>query len=68
MFVYADAIKFLAVDADAINILLMCTSLDKLLPMHIQLKLLNVITDNVINRLILSEFLIPARTYYMHYK
>ena len=29
---------------------------------------LNVITDNVINRLILSEFLIPARTYNMHYK
>ena len=29
---------------------------------------LNVIMDNVINRLILSEFLIPARTYSMHYK
>ena len=36
--------------------------------LNIQWMPLNVITDNVINRLILSEFLIPARTYNMHYK
>ena len=35
---------------------------------NIQWTPLNVITDNVINRLIISEFLITARTYNIYYK
>ena len=41
---------------------------DFFLNVTIQWTPLNVITDNVINRLILLEFLITARTYNIHYK